>query len=178
MQTELWKDIEGFEGLYQISTLGRLKSIGRMARNANHIHHIKPKILKPVLNAGYYKFTLSKNEIRKDVRRARLMAIAFIPNPKNLPHPNHINGIKTDDYLENLEWMTVSENTQHAYDHGLNSKNISVIAINRLTKEQRLYASFAKAANDLKIDPASISKVISGKANHVNNWIFNRQIAN
>lgn len=176
MLNEMWKDIPDFEGLYQISNLGRIRSLGRVVAFANHERYVTTKVLQPVLNNGYYRVTLSKNEIRKACIRGRMMALAFIPNPLNLPFINHINGIKTDDRLENIEWVTISYNTQHAYDMGLCSKNLAVIAINRSTKEERVYASYSKAAQDLRLEPSSISRAAAGKANHVNNWRFYKMV--
>lgn len=111
---EIWKDIEGFEGRYQVSNFGNVKSLG-CKRNGK-----KEKILKQHYDKrGYKKVTLSKNYELKSFSVHRLVAIAFLENLENKRTVNHINGIKHDNRVENLEWCTDSENTKHAFKLGL-----------------------------------------------------------
>lgn len=110
MQTyeEIWKDIPNYEGLYQVSNLGRVKSFKRG----------KEKILKPRLDrVGYYHVGLCEGGERKSNLVHRLVMLAFV-GESDL-QVNHKNGAKSDNRLENLEYCTSSENTQHAYDTGL-----------------------------------------------------------
>lgn len=110
---EEFRDIKDFEGLYQISNLGRVKSI----------RFRKEKILKPFPTvSGYLMVDLRKNKKSKYISIHRLVAIAFILNEKNKPEVNHINGIKADNRVENIEWSTRSENVKHAYKMGLMCK--------------------------------------------------------
>jgi len=107
---EEWRDIIGYEGKYQISNLGNVKSFIKR----------KPIILKPSIHFKYkvvHLFIESKN--RKAFSLHGLTATAFIPNPDNKPEVNHIDGIKTHNWVWNLEWATRAENTQHAIDTGL-----------------------------------------------------------
>tara|TARA_Y100000310_G_scaffold340955_1_gene438491 strand:+ start:157 stop:690 length:534 start_codon:yes stop_codon:yes gene_type:complete len=103
---ELWEDVVGFEGLYEVNTEGDVISMWN------------DRFRTPQLDIyGYHFMLLCKNGKYKQMKVHRLVAMAFIDNPENKPTVNHINGIKTDNRLCNLEWATLSENLQHSYDH-------------------------------------------------------------
>lgn len=118
---EIWKDITGYEGYYQISNFGEVKSLSKTITRKNGVKVFMPeKILKQTLsNPGYYSLILSKDTIKKNFRVHRLIASAFLPNTNQKKEVNHINGIKTDNRIENLEWSTSSENKIHAFKTGL-----------------------------------------------------------
>lgn len=118
---EIWKSIRDYEGLYEISSLGRVRSLCRKVKIKNYQITIHEKILKPGFNRHYYQVHLCKNGKYPLFEIARLVADAFIPNSENKPQVNHINGIKTDNRIENLEWCTLSENRLHSYKIGLQS---------------------------------------------------------
>jgi len=103
---EIYKDIEGYEGLYQISNTGKVKSINC--------------ILKPRLGErGYLYVNLYNNTKRKTWKIHRLVALHFVKNPDDKPEVNHKDTIKTNNNSNNLEWVTRSENEQHAHKHNL-----------------------------------------------------------
>jgi hypothetical protein len=119
-----WKDIIGYENLYQINNNGKVKSLDRIIiRNDNIRKTIKSRILINTLNPnGYYEVKLSKNGIVKKYWIHRLIAMHFIKNEMNKKEVNHKNGIKTDNSIKNLEWVTPKENMIHAYSFGLNKQ--------------------------------------------------------
>lgn len=114
---EIWENITGYEGAYQISNLGRIRSLSRFNSTTE-------RVLKPIINSrGYAVITLSKNNVHKIYSIHRLVAEYFIPNPEQKPEVNHIDGIKTNCNSSNLEWCTSSENQLHAFRTGLQKPN-------------------------------------------------------
>ena len=108
------KPIPGYEGLYSVTRNGVVYSLPRKGIK-------KLRIMKPVDNmkAGYLRIALTNDGRTKLIYLHRLIAIAYIPNPENKPMVNHINGVKTDNHVENLEWVTSMENHIHAFELGL-----------------------------------------------------------
>lgn len=105
---EIWRDIKGYEGIYQVSSEGRIKSLRRVDKS-NHI--VNEKIKDTIVNKyGYEMVTLWLNGSCKTLRVHRLVAEAFIPNPENKPCIDHINTIKTDNRVVNLKWASSKEN--------------------------------------------------------------------
>ena len=119
---EIWKDVVGYEGLYQVSTLGNTKSLKKQKWN-RFVYITQPeKRLKQRNIKGYYVVRLTKNGKYKNIGVHRLVAQAFIPNPDNLPQVNHKDGNKQNNCVENLEWCTSSYNVKHAFDTGLKTQ--------------------------------------------------------
>lgn len=120
---EIWKDIKGYENIYQVSNLGRIKSLDRKVKAGikhNEYKIAKGKILK--LNQkrnGYLTVDLCKENKVKTISVHRLVALTFIPNKENKEQINHINAKKYDNRVENLEWCTYEENKQHAKENKL-----------------------------------------------------------
>ena len=110
--TEIWKDIEGYEGLYQVSNLGRVKSLDKKRLNSDAI--IKGKILKPWDNShGYLQVKFLKDGTKKMPKVHRLVAQAFLRSDNERNFVNHIDGNKSNNNIDNLEWVTKRENNCH-----------------------------------------------------------------
>lgn len=133
---EIWKDIENYEGCYQVSNLGNIRSLDRWIYHSNDYEFFKKRKSKKLTlsNQGYYGLNLFKSGIRKGYSVARLVAIHFIPNPNKLPEVNHIDGNKLNNSTNNLEWVTNLENCRHAWKIGLKNANHARGSSNNFTK--------------------------------------------
>lgn len=116
---EIWKDISGFEGYYQVSNLGNVRSVDRYVRSKGKPALQKGVCMKLQVNhKGYYTVILHKESKPYSKIVHRLVATAFIPNPDNLPQVNHKDTNKKNNEVSNLEWCTNQENQDHAKAHG------------------------------------------------------------
>jgi hypothetical protein len=170
---EKWKDIKNYEGLYQVSNMGRIKSLARK-RNGGKAGHGEI-ILKFGLAAGYSRVSLYRDGNQKQFSVHRLVLDAFC-GESNL-QCNHRNGLKTDNRLINLEWVTPSENTKHAISTGLQIiMKGSQLPQSKLTESQVRRIKFiykntkpeinyiTKLAKALKVNHHTISDIILEKA--------------
>lgn len=152
---EIWKDIPGYEGLYAVSNMGRVKGY---QNNNRRVALTTPKLS----NAGYFRVELSKHSIEKKLSLHRLVAEAFIPNPDNLETVNHKNLDKTDNRVENLEWLSVADNIRHARNNGLNNRK-PVIQMDLNGNTIKVWESAWKAQEEGPFQCSNIGACCRGK---------------
>jgi len=134
---EDWEDIIGYEGFYQVSKTGKIKSVQRFIEKSNGCKlFVAEKILRPNFNTAYPTVVLHKHGKQKCCPVHRLVAGAFLKNPKNKPQVNHLDGVKSNFHVDNLEWCTRSENVSHAYNTGLNPNRGETAVGAKLTKKE------------------------------------------
>lgn len=119
---EQWKNIVELDGYYAVSNMGRVKRLSRFIEKTNHRNQKKVfwdgRVLKQKIDNGYFRIDLCKDGVKKCFSVHRLVATAFIKNPKNLPNINHKDFDRKNNRVENLEWCTQKENVRHAIKNG------------------------------------------------------------
>ena len=120
---EEWRDIKGFEGQYQVSNMGRVRSLDRIVPTHHNGRRLaRGKVMSPCFSSGYLKVVLYRNNKYNNRLVHRLVAEAFIEPIEGKTHIDHINGVKTDNRVENLRWVTQAENNRYAHEIGLVDK--------------------------------------------------------
>ena len=184
---EIWKSVKDYEGLYEVSNKGNVKTIPHYVNTRYNKREVKGKILKPTKNNnGYIRVGLSKNGKQIIYSIHRLVAIAFIENVNNLRCVHHRDSNKHNNNLENLEWISIKDNTKRAYLDGLfkpvsptkgkfGKDNHRSKQIAQFTKNNELIAEFEGARDAMRktgIDNRLISKVIAGKNKTAKGYIW------
>ena len=161
--TEIWLPIEGYENLYEVSNLGRVRSLEHTVIKKNGVKLKVPgKILKPRSNnRGYLMIRLYKNGIYRDFLLHRIVSTAFIPNPDKKFQVNHLDEDTLNNSAENLEWCTQKENVN--YGTGIKrssekrSKQVLCVELNQI------FPSLTDAARQLRLSVGNISNVLAGR---------------
>ena len=176
---ETWKDVNGYKGFYKVSSWGRIFSFAREGTNGGLLSLIKtPK--------SYLVVNLYQGSKLTNCRVHRLVARAFIPNPDNKPEINHKNGVKTDNRVDNLEWVTHEENITHATKTGLMPKGENCYKA-KLTEEDVLkiiellkinFLSMKQIARLFNVGPRQINYISQGKSwTHLTGSLVSRGLA-
>lgn len=175
MTKEVWKDIKGFEGVYQVSNLGNVKSLDRyLPYKTNGSKFYKgQEIVKRPNNCGYLRVGLSKNKKQHHYFVHRLVAQTFIENFNNLEQVNHKDGNKLNNRVDNLEWVTLEDNISHSIETGLRKCKGSDNNYSKLTEEEvvvikkRILSeeeTLTEIAKDFNISISVVSCIKLGKS--------------
>lgn len=166
---EIWKSVAGFDGKYEVSNCGRVRSIDHEVKSLGGWRTVKGRVLKQRVEHGYCRVQLSIDKSSHPHKQVhRLVAEAFVPNPENKPEVNHIDGCKTNNCSDNLEWVTSSENSIHALENGLQShksdeemqKMWEASSKPVIRDDGEWYASASKAAESIGAERSSVAKAI------------------
>lgn len=186
---EIWKDVVGYEGLYQVSNLGRVRSLDRVVKSRNGFRTIKGHILSNCFDGRYYHVTLTKGKRQSIKLVHRLVATAFIPNISNKETVNHKDGNKLNNFVfintdgsvnyekSNLEWCTFRENIKHAFVTGLATTQITHYrGVNAFRSSDDSfvgeYFSQHEAAKVLGLNVAHICSVLKGRVKQTKGYYF------
>lgn len=177
---EKWRDIKGYEGHFKISSKGRVKSLKRtIEKNCGMKMKIQERIRKPHFTKdGYLRIRLIVNNKGKNFLIHRLVAMAFIENPENKEEVNHINEIKDDNNVDNLEWVTRNENVEHSdwYLDNMHKANEVRVVVLPPSGKKKSYESIKKMAEQMNIKiPTAHSYVQKSKtlsSGRFEGWLF------
>ena len=160
MNEEIWKPILGYEGYYEACNKGYIRSVDRLVKCKSGVRISPATILKPSLGQwGYEQVTLRKEGNNKTVRVNRIIAQTFIPNPNNLPQVNHIDGNKTNNCVDNLEWCNASHNMKHCFDNRMCDWTTKI----RIIETGEVFNSKAECARKICGHVSLIDMCLKGK---------------
>lgn len=176
---EIWKAIPNYEGYYEVSNTGKVRSVTRIITFVDGRKEIYQGSMKS-LNLdkyGYYYVILSKDNQQKTFKVHRLVALAFIPNPKNLPVVNHKDENSLNNNVDNLEWCTIEYNNTYGTKIKRNVENNpqkkKIAMCNLITKETiKTFDSVSEAARQTNICRSGISRVINGKSQNAGGYFW------
>ena len=175
---EIWKAIDKYEGIYEISSLGRVRSAkGKITYSElGEVRHWKQRIFKQKIDRqGYKRVTLYKNKVGKSFLVHRLVAISFLKPDSDRNIVNHKDGNPQNNHVENLEWATYSENLIHAFDNRLNNIASPIVLFNVISKELKYFRSESDASKFLGRNQGFVSDAIKKKKTVVDDFeIFHK----
>ena len=186
MMDELWKDVKGYEGFYQVSNTGKVRSLDKEVFNklTGRMNFRKGIERKQQFYGGYFNVRLIVDGFGKKFTVHRLVAEAFVDNPNNYNVVNHLDGVKTNNNYTNLEWTTVKGNVIHAWENGLNHfseeqrekqkeyMSIPIVGTNATTGKKLYFKSAADAARELGMTKGRIRDCCNGNAKQTKGWFF------
>ena len=174
---EIWRDVIGYEGTLQVSTLTRVRILDRIVYKVDgRVTHYKGRILKQCKDkAGYYVVNTSINGIKKQLKVHRLVAEAFIPNPYNLPTVDHINRIRDDNRIENLRWADMKLQTENSDRELLFKPVLQYTLDGQLVAE---YTGINEASRQTGICSSHITECCQGKLKSTGGYIWCYSLSN
>ena len=175
LENEVWLPVQGYEGLYEVSNMGRLMTLRKFHKTGHTGHWREAKLMSLSYAGNYVTIDLRPKKIGREISMHRLVALHFIPNPENKPQVNHKKGNKFDNRATELEWSTISENHLHAFRTGLkksawigktgkdhvSSKPVAIVA----NSERKEFESSTACAKYLGVNLASVLQAIRLEGN-------------
>lgn len=175
-EVEIWKDVVGYEGIYQVSNIGGLRSVERIIRKrGGSTGLLRSKILSPSTSNGYFTKMVRQNGIRKLLIVHRAVAMAFIPNPENKPQVNHMDLNRKNNNVSNLEWVTCAENLIHSrsvrpwnWERGQPNKRwrqakLSIAQVRQIRKAKLKGVKTGFLAEKYKVTKCAIWEIATGR---------------
>lgn len=160
---EIWMPIVGYEGLYEVSNLGNVKTLARKHRYGMKTDRI---LIPAVGTSGYYHVALTKDGVMKTIRVHRIVALSFIPNPEGLEFVNHKDCVKTNNVVDNLEWCDRSHNMTHAYDNNrmkMDTKYKLTSLTAKQIRDEGKWGTYKDISEKYGVCPAAIWCVLKGR---------------
>lgn len=160
---ENWKSIDGYKGLYEVSNLGRVRSLDRIVGNRWGKEHMRKGYVMTSTRTskGYLGIQLFSNGIKKSFKTHRLVASAFIPNPLNLDDVNHKDFDKSNNNVENLEWMSKEDNMQHARIGGRKAKKLTMEIAREIRAERAKGVTYRELVGMFECSINNVFRVVN-----------------
>lgn len=187
MAHEVWRDVVGYEGLYEVSNLGNVRGVARThlrydkQGNAYEVHVPARCLVKKDNSNGYYRVSLSRDNRVRQLFVHRLVAMAFVENPDNLPVIDHIDGDRHNNDASNLRWCTQGDNLHYSYQNGRETvfvrehiKKRQVHAVSRpvVRSDGEEFPSVVAASRALGLSNSAVSHVVNGRAKTAGGYSF------